>query len=151
MVEESKIRKKIICINNIIKIIGICSIIVPIPVILFFIKPTYTLLSNDAVYYDINYIFLIGIEIVNVVTTIIIFIKKEKLKKSFIIIYCIYIILSALIPIYHIRETRNSTESLSYLMGLEVVDKYNNIYGIDISGIINMFYGGKNENRNRYR
>lgn len=84
-------------------------------------------------------------------TTIIIFIKKEKLKKSFIIIYCIYIILSALIPIYHIRETRNPTESLSYLMGLEVVDKYNNIYGIDISGIINMFYGGKNENRNRYR
>ena len=151
MVEESKIRKKIICINNIIKIIGICSIIVPIPVILFFIKPTYTLLSNDAVYYDINYIFLIGIEIVNVVTTIIIFIKKEKLKKSFIIIYCIYIILSLLIPIYHIRETRNPTESLSYLMGLEVVDKYNNIYGIDISGIINMFYGGKNENRNRYR
>ena len=48
-------------INNIFKIIGICSIIAPIPVTLFFLKPTYNLLlSNNAIYYDINYIFLIG-------------------------------------------------------------------------------------------
>lgn len=65
-------------INNIFKIIGICSIIAPIPVTLFFLKPTYNLLlSNNAIYYDINYIFLIGIEIVNMIT-IHIFIKKEK-------------------------------------------------------------------------
>ena len=135
MFKESKIWNKIMKINNIFKIIGIVSIIVPIPVILFFIKP-YTLLSNEA-YYNINYIFLIGIEIINIVTTIIIFIKKEKLKKCFIIIYCLYIIISALIPIYHIQETRAPTDGPVDLMGLAVVDMYWNIYGIDISWIIN--------------
>lgn len=127
-------------INNIFKIIGICSIIAPIPVTLFFLKPTYNLLlSNNAIYYDINYIFLIGIEIVNMITTIHIFIKKEKLKKSFIIIYCLYIIISALIPIYHIEDTRTPTDGPVDLMGLAVVDMYWNIYGIDISLIINLF------------
>lgn len=127
-------------INNIFKIIGICSIIAPIPVTLFFLKPTYNLLlSNNAIYYDINYIFLIGIEIVNMITTIHIFIKKEKLKKSFIIIYCLYIIISALIPIYHIEDARTPTDGPVDLMGLAVVDMYWNIYGIDISLIINLF------------
>ena len=140
MLKVSKICNKIMKINNILKIIGICSIIVPIPVTLVFLKPTYNLLlSNNAIYYDINYIFLIGIEIVNMITTIHIFIKKEKLKKSFIIIYCLYIILSALIPIYHINDAITPTDGPVDLMGLAVVDMYWNIYGIDISWIINLF------------
>lgn len=125
--------------NKIFKIIGIISIIVPIVTILYFIKPTYTLLSNEAVYYDINYIFLIGIEIINIITTIIIFTKKEKLKKFFIIACCLYIILSALIPIYHIQDTITPSGPNSHLMGLGIVDKYKDIYGIDISWIINLF------------
>lgn len=141
MLKESKIWNKIMKINNIFKIIGIVSIIVPIPVISFFIKPIYTLLSNEPVYYNIyyniNYIFLIGIEIINIVTTIIIFIKKEKLKKCFIIIYCLYIIISALIPIYHINYATTPTDGPVDLMGVAVVDMYWNIYGIDISWIIN--------------
>lgn len=126
-------------VKNKFKIIAILSIIVPILVILYFLKSNYTLLSNKAVCYDINYLFLIAIGIINIITTIIIFIKKEKLNKYFIIIYSLYIILSASIPIYHIKEERAPTGPFSHLMGVEIVDKYNDIYGINISWIINLF------------
>ena len=41
ILKQNQLRRRIMKINNIFKIIGICSIIAPIPVTLFFLKPTY--------------------------------------------------------------------------------------------------------------
>lgn len=131
--------KVMIIFNNILRVIGIISIILPLILVFIFMQPTYTLIQNEATNYDINYVFLIILEIMNIIFTMLLFIKKENIKKWICILFCIYIIISVMIPIYHIKDTRTPTGFNSHLMGLAVVDVYNDMYGIDISFIINMF------------
>ena len=122
--------------NNILKVLGIISILIPLIAIYIFVQPTYTLIQNGPTYYDINYVILIILEILNIFFTILLFIKKENIKKIICILYCIYIFISIMIPIYHIKDTRTPTGPNSNLMGLAVVDVYKDIYGIDISFMI---------------
>ena len=61
---------------------------------------------------------------------------NEK-KKIFMFFILIFIIVSILIPIYHVEYTYAPTGPGSEFMGLALKKEIINIYGIDISGLIN--------------
>lgn len=87
----------------------------------------------------VNYLFFVLIECINIIILIYMSLHKFEIKKSILIGIGIYIILSALIPVYCIQETVTPTGENSYLMGLGLKTSYVDIYGINISSIVNLF------------
>lgn len=121
------------------RIISLAITIIPIIMFFVFLKPIYTILVNGPVYFDINYVLLISIEIINIAITVFLFTRKEKIKKIHVLIITLLIIISTLIPVYHVKDAKLPTGPKAYLMGTSVINLYKDIYGIDISALINTF------------
>lgn len=118
--------KKIFEIKNIFRILGIIIIIIPL------------IVKKD--FYQTNEILFFIFEIISIVGTILLFIKKSNLKKIHIIIICIYILVSLLLPIHTVHITRTPSGHDSYLVGIELLGvKKINFYGMDITKLINFF------------
>ena len=87
----------------------------------------------------VNYIAFAIIECINIIILIYMLLHKFEIKKNMLIGIGIYIIISALIPVYCIQETVTPTGENSHLMGLGLKTSYVDIYGINISSIVNLF------------
>lgn len=87
----------------------------------------------------VNYIAFAIIECINIIILIYMLLHKFEVKKSMLIGIGIYIVISALIPVYCIQETVTPTGENSHLMGLGLKTSYVDIYGINISSIVNLF------------
>ncbi len=118
------------------KIISLITVIIPIlELIIFniFFRKNIMLAEENTV----NYIVLILIECINIL--IYMLLHKFNIPKSGIICIGIYLMISALIPVYRISETYTPTGPNSHLMGLGLKIDYVDIYGINITSIIDSF------------
>lgn len=122
--------------NKIIKSISILFIIVPLCMFIIF---NVILKDSFDVYNSTNYIAFTIIELLNIVFSIIIFRSEEQINKLLIIIFIIYIIITFLIPVYHLGHTYAHTGSGSELMGLALKQNYRDIYGVDITELVQLF------------
>ena len=123
---------------NLRKIISWIIVIVPILwLIIFNIFFRYNMILDKA--NPVNYIAFAIIECINIIILIYMLLHKFEIKKSMLIGIGIYIIISALIPVYCIQETVTPTGENSHLMGFGLKMSYVDIYGINISSIVNLF------------
>lgn len=122
--------------NKIIKSISILFIIVPLCMFIIF-----NVIIKDSfdVYNSTNYIAFTIIELLNIFFSIIIFRSKEQINKLLIIIFIIYIIITFFIPVYHLGHTYAPTGPGSELMGLALKQNYRDIYGMDITELVQLF------------
>lgn len=86
-----------------------------------------------------NYIVFVIIECINIIILTCMLLKKFEVKKTMLIFGGIYLILSALIPVYRIDETFASTGVNSHLMRMGLKRSYVDAYGINITNIVNLF------------
>ena len=121
------------------KIISWIIVIVPILwLIIFNIFFRYNMILDEE--NPINYIAFAIIECINIIILIYMSLHKFEIKKIMLIGIGIYIIISALIPVYRIQETFTPTGVNSHLMGIGLEINYVDIYGIHISSsIANLF------------
>lgn len=123
---------------KLLKIISWIFVILPILCLiafnLFFKKDISLAEENTA-----NYIVFVIIECINIIILTCMSLKKFEVKKTMIIVCGIYLIISALIPVYRIDETFAPTGMNSHLMGLGLKRSYVDIYGINITNIVNLF------------
>ena len=120
------------------KIISWIIVIVPILwLIIFNIFFRYNMMLDEV--NTVNYIAFAIIECINIIILIYMLLHKFEVKKSMLIGIGIYIIISALIPVYCIQETVAPIGENSHLMGLGLKTSYWDIYGINISSIVNLF------------
>ena len=120
------------------KIISWMIVIVPILwLIIFNIFFRYNMILDEVNH--VNYIAFAIIECINIIILIYMLLHKFEIKKGMLIGIGIYIIISALIPVYCIQETVTPIGENSHLMGLGLKTSYANIYGINISSIVNLF------------
>ena len=61
------------------------------------------------------------------------------MSKKTIILITIYLIITALIPIFHTGSTYAPKEPDAYLMGVALKENYRDIYGIDITYFVKIF------------
>lgn len=123
-------------INRLIKLISILFVIIPICMFVLF---NVILKNSFDVYNSTNYIIFSIIEILNIIFAIVIFKSKEHINKLLIIIFSIYIIITFLIPVYHTGHTYAPTGPNSELMGLALKQNYRDIYGVDITELVQLF------------
>lgn len=85
------------------------------------------------------------IECINIIILTGMSFKKFEIKKTMLIVCGIYLIISALIPVYRIDETfaptgMNSNPLINgSIMCLGLKRNYANVYGINITNIVNLF------------
>lgn len=118
-----------------LKIVWIISFIISIVV---FIITTIVLSATYETYNEIYYLPLIIIELINIIFGVLFF-RENKITKTYVIIYLIFVLITFFIPTYHNKTTYAPTGPNSYLMGLAFEEKYLSICGIDITKIINAF------------
>ena len=117
-------------IKKFFQLISILFVIAPICMLLLF----NVILKDRFDSYNItNYIIFSVIEILNIVFVIIFFISKEKIRKLLIVLYIAYLIVSFLIPVFHLGYTYPPTGPNSELMGLCFEEEYRDVYGVDIT------------------
>ena len=123
---------------NLLKIISWIIVILPILWLiafnLFFKKDISLAEENTA-----NYMVFVIIECINIIILTYMLLKKFEIKKIMLIVAGIYLIISALIPVYCIDETFAPTGMNSHLMGLGLKRSYVDVYGINITNIVNLF------------
>ena len=122
--------KKVILLKIISWIIVILPILWLIAVNLFFRKDISLSEENTA-----DYIVFVIIECINIIVLTCMSLKKFEVRKTMIIVCGIYLIISALIPVYRIDATFAPTGMNSHLMGLGLKRSYVDIYGINITNM----------------
>ena len=121
--------------GKVLKIVWLISFIISIVV---FVMTAIVLSDTYEIYNETYYLPLLIIEIINIIFGVLFF-RKNKITKSYVIIYLILILITFFIPIYHNGNTYAPTGPNSHLMGLAFNERYLNIYGINIIKIINIF------------
>jgi hypothetical protein len=94
--------------------------------------------SSDT-FYSTNFILFSLIEILNIIFAIIIFISKDELRKPLLILYILYSIVTFLVPVFCIEHAYSPTGSNSELTGLALDREYRDIYGVEITGLANIY------------
>lgn len=120
--------------GKVLKIVWLISFIISIVV---FVMTAIVLSDTYEIYNETYYLPLLIIEIINIIFGVLFF-RKNKITKSYVIIYLIFILITFFIPIYHNGNTYAPTGPNSHLMGLAFNERYLNIYGINIIKIINI-------------
>lgn len=123
-------------ISRIVKVLLILMTIIPIILIINF---NIILKNAYDVYNSTNFILFSIIELINIILLVKIIISKKELSKKIIIFITIYLIITALIPIFHTGETYSPEVPNSELVGVSLNEIYRNIYGIDITNIVKVF------------
>ena len=120
----------------VVKIILLIAIVFPI-IICIMIN---TVLKDKLdVYNSTNFIIFLIIEFINIFILIKLINKKDVNNKVFILIIC-YLIISALIPVFHLVYTIIPEGQKSELMGLGLKESYRSIYGINITKLVDNFF-----------
>ena len=114
--------------GKVLKIVWLISFIIPIVV---FVMTAIVLSDTYEIYSETYYLPLLIIEIINIIFGVLFF-RKNKITKSYVIIYLIFILITFFIPIYHNGNTYAPTGPNSHLMGVAFNERYLNIYGINI-------------------
>ena len=117
-------------IKKFFQLISILFVIAPICMLLLF---NVSLKDRFDSYNITNYIIFSVIEILNIVFVIIFFVSKEKIRKLLIVLYIAYLIVTFLIPVFHLGYTYPPTGPNSELMGLCFEEEYRDVYGVDIT------------------
>ena len=120
----------------VVKIILLIAIVFPI---IICIMINTVLKDKFDVYNSTNFIIFIIIEFINIFILFKLINKKDVNKKVFILIIC-YLIISALIPVFHLGYTIIPEGQKSELMGLGLKESYRSIYGINITKLVDNFF-----------
>lgn len=119
-------------IDLVIKVLLIIMVIVPL--IMFSL---FNIILKD--YFDeynsTNFILFSVIEIINLIMLTVFMNNKITTNKFLIIIIC-YLTISALIPVFNTERTYAPIGPGSELMGLAIEKNYRDIYGINITGLV---------------
>ena len=95
--------------------------------------------SSDS-FYSTNYIAFAVIEILNIVFAIVIFISKDNIRKPLLVLYIVYSFVTFPVPVFYIERTYAPTGPNSELMGIALDKEYRDIYGVDITGLAEIFW-----------
>ncbi len=122
--------------NIILKIVCIIFIVISVYV---FIRTNFMFVSSiyDG-YTETYYITLITIEIINIIFGVLFF-RTNKITNKHIITYLAFLLLILCIPVYYQGRTCLPTGPDSYLMGVAFEEKYLDIYGLNISKLVEIF------------
>jgi len=118
--------------DKVLAFVWIVSFIITIVV---FIMTTIVLSDTYETYNETYYLSLLIIEIINIIFGVS-FLKKKKTTKLYVGIYLIFILITFFIPTYHNVNTYAPTGPNSHLMGISFEERYLNIYGVNITKII---------------
>lgn len=122
--------------TKIIRIVSIVFAVVPVCMLLLF----KVILKNYFDSFNItNYILFLIIEILNIIFAIIFFLSKDKIRKPLLALFIAYLIVTFLVPVYHLGRTFSPTGPDSYLMGLAFNEDYRDIYGVDITKLVKIY------------
>ena len=120
----------------VVKIILLIAIVFPI---IICIMINTVLKDKFDVYNSTNFIIFLIIEFINIFILIKLINKKDVNNKVFILIIC-YLIISALISVFHLGYTIIPEGQKSELMGLGLKESYRSIYGINITKLVDNFF-----------
>ena len=124
-------------INRVFRIISLALVIVPIIMLLLF---NVILTGSSDSFYSTNYIAFAVIEILNIVFAIVIFISKDNIRKPLLVLYIVYSFVTFPVPVFYIERTYAPTGPNSELMGIALDKEYRDIYGVDITGLAEIFW-----------
>ena len=122
--------------NLLKKILLILMTVVPLILIIIF---NIILKNAFSVYNSTNFILFLIIELINIMLLIKFVVLKKDISKKTIILITIYLIITALIPIFHTGSTYAPEGPDAYLMGVALKENYRDIYGIDITYFVKIF------------
>ena len=122
--------------SKVLKILLILMTAVPLILIIIF---NIILKNAFAVYNSTNFILFLIIESINIILLIKFVVLKKDISKKTIILITIYLIITALIPIFHTGSTYAPEGPDAYLMGVALKENYRDIYGIDITYFVKIF------------
>ena len=121
---------------KVLKILLILMTVIPLTLIIIF---NIILKNAFDVYNSTNFILFLIIELINIMLLIKFVVLKKDISKKTIILITIYLIITALIPIFHTGSTYAPEGPDAYLMGVALKENYRDIYGIDITYFVNIF------------
>ena len=122
--------------NLLKKILLILMTVVPLILIIIF---NIILKNAFSVYNSTNFILFLIIELINIMLLIKFVVIKKDIGKKTIILITIYLIITALIPIFHTGLNYAPEGPDAYLMGVALKENYRDIYGIDITYFVKIF------------
>ncbi len=122
--------------SKVLKILLILMTAVPLILIIIF---NIILKNAFAVYNSTNFILFVIIELINIILLIKFVVLKKDIGKKTIILITIYLIITALIPVFHTGSTYAPEGPDAYLMGVALKENYRDIYGIDITYFVKIF------------
>ena len=121
---------------KVLKILLILMTVIPLTLIIIF---NIILKNAFDVYNSTNFILFLIIELINIMLLIKFVVLKKDISKKTIILITIYLIITALIPIFHTGSTYAPEGPDAYLMGVALKENYRDIYGIDITYFVKIF------------
>ena len=124
-------------INRLFRFISIALVIVPICMLLLF---NVILKDSFDTYCSTNFILFSVIEILNIVFAIVIFKSKDNIRKPLLVLYIVYSFVTFPVPVFYIERTYAPTGPNSELMGIALDKEYRDIYGVDITGLAEIFW-----------
>ena len=125
--------------TNLLKVLKILLILMTVIPLILIIIFNIILKNAFAVYNSTNFILFLIIELINIMLSIKFVVLKKDISKKTIILITIYLIITALIPIFHIGSNYALEGPDAYLMGVALKENYIDIYGIDITYFVKIF------------
>lgn len=125
--------------TNLLKVLKILLILMTVIPLILIIIFNIILKNAFAVYNSTNFILFLIIELINIMLLIKFVVLKKDISKETIILITIYLIITALIPIFHTGSTYAPEGPDAYLMGVALKENYRDIYGIDITYFVKIF------------
>ncbi len=125
--------------TNLLKVLKILLILMTVIPLILIIIFNIILKNAFAVYNSTNFILFLIIELINIMLLIKFVVLKKDISKKTIILITIYLIITALIPIFHTGSTYAPEGPDAYLMGVALKENYRDIYGIDITYFVKIF------------